>query len=112
MNMQKQFYLIESFTKFVDDSTELYTQLVNQRDYAIIKCVYSLKSLGFNFTIKQFEETDKLNLLKKLWMSHAKNTKCLEIMCYICLSFNIFNSKIWNGILKQMVSFSMVWQNL
>lgn len=74
----------------------------------LIKSCYYLKQFGLNLKPDKFNDLDKVELLKKLWVSHYNNSKGLEVMSFICLGFNIHLPQIWNGILKQMVALKMV----
>ncbi|CRL07888.1 CLUMA_CG021025, isoform A [Clunio marinus] len=107
---ENQLQLYETFAKLIDDKNEAYMDLVNTDQYLHIKCCHLLKQLGFQMKPEVFKDTDKLKLLKKVWVSHFNNIKGLEVMSFICLGFNIHLAQIWNGILKQMVSLKMVQQ--
>lgn len=82
--------------------------IVSQKQYVILKCVHYLKQLGYNITVEKFAEYDKLNILKKIWQTHANNSLALEAISYICMGHKIFIPTIWNGVLKQMVNLNMV----
>lgn len=56
-------------------------------------------------------EYDKLTILKKVWSSHAKIPKALEVITYICIGYDFYVPQIWNGVLKQMVGLNMVYFN-
>lgn len=109
----KQLQLIECFTKLLNsevvvDST--YDDLTNQDYYNVLKCVHHLRQLGYKFTVEKFKETDKLALLKQIWTKHAQVAQGLELLVFICLSFDINEAPVWNGILKQMVKLDMMDQ--
>lgn len=82
--------------------------VVNQEQYVVLKCVHYLKQLGYKFSIHKFMEYDKLTILKKVWASHAKVPKALEVITYICIGYDIYVPQIWNGVLKQMTALNMV----
>lgn len=106
-NTENQLQLYECFAKLIDEDTT-YIDLVNANDFLLLKCCYFLKQLGFNYTTAKFVDANKLDLLKKVWTSHYNNPKGLELMCLICLGFEIYLPQIWNGVLKQMVGLNMV----
>lgn len=109
VDAKKQLQIYDCFSKLIDDHCMSYIHVFNPSHYIVLKCIYFLKSLGFNnLTMSKFEETEKMSLLKRLWQSHATNSKGLEVIAYICLGYNIFVPQIWNGLLKQMARTSMV----
>ncbi|XP_055371172.1 uncharacterized protein LOC129605428 [Condylostylus longicornis] len=110
MNAGKQLQAVECFCRLIDGTVvdEEYLKIVNQQQFMIIKCVYYLKQLGFNFTIDKFEKYDKLSLLKKIWQNYSDKPLAMEIIANICIGFNIHEPKIWNSVLKQMVNFHML----
>lgn len=107
-NAENQLQLYECFAKLIDNSSESYMDLINPNNYLLIKCCYYLKSLGLNLTQEKFVNTDKVEILKKIWTSHYNNSKGLEVMSFICLGFDVHLPQIWNGILKQMIALKMV----
>lgn len=60
--------------------------------------------------MEKFVDYNKIDILKKLWKSHADNSSTLEVIANICLGFNIYLPSIWNGILKRMTMFKMLRQ--
>lgn len=108
LSANNQIQLYECFAKMIDRQTESYMDLINPSNYLLIKSCHYLKQLGITMKPEKFKDLDKVELLKKIWMSHYNNSKGLEIMSFICLGFNIHLPQIWNGILKQMVSLKMV----
>lgn len=81
--------------------------LIPEEKYIALKCVHNLKPLGFNLTIEKFHAYDKVTILKQIWSTNASNPKALKVMCFICIGYNIFEPKLWNGILRQMVGLHM-----
>lgn len=55
----------------------------------------------------KFRAYDKIKILKQIWSGHASNPKALNVITYICLGYNINESKIWSNVLKQMVALHM-----
>ncbi|KAL1404037.1 hypothetical protein pipiens_019096, partial [Culex pipiens pipiens] len=111
VDTKKQLQIYDCFSKLIDDQCMSYVQedVFNPSHYMVLKCIYLLKSLGFNnLTVNKFEETEKMGLLKRLWTSHATNAKGLEVIAYVCLGYNIFVPQIWNGVLKQMARTNMI----
>ncbi|XP_055536663.1 uncharacterized protein LOC129725174 [Wyeomyia smithii] len=109
VDAKKQLQIYDCFSKLIDDNCMSYIDVFNPSHYIVLKCIYFLKSLGFNnLTMTKFEETDKMSLLKRLWQSHATNAKGLEVIAYICLGYDIFVPQIWNGLLKQMARTNML----
>lgn len=109
VDAKKQLQIYDCFSKLIDDQCLPYVDVFNPNHYIVLKCVYFLKSLGFNnLTVNKFEETEKMSLLKRLWQSHATTSKGLEVIAYICLGYNIYVPQIWNGVLKQMARTNMI----
>lgn len=81
--------------------------LIPEEKYIALKCVHYLKPLGFNLSIEKFHSYDKVTILKQIWSTNASNPKALKVMCFICIGYNIFEPKLWNGILRQMVGLHM-----
>ncbi|XP_058462913.1 uncharacterized protein LOC131437527 [Malaya genurostris] len=109
IDAKKQLQIYDCFSKLIDDQCMTYVDVFNPNHYIVLKCIYFLKSLGFNnLTVSKFEETEKMGLLKRLWQSHATTSKGLEVIAYICLGYNIFVPQIWNGVLKQMSRTNMI----
>lgn len=107
-NAENQLQLYECFAKLIDDNSAPYMELINPNEYLVIKCCFYLKQLGMNYTLEKFQALDKVECLKKVWTNHFNNSKALEVMCYICLGFDIHLPQVWNGVLKQMVALNMV----
>lgn len=105
---ENQLQLYECFAKLIDDQNSSYMELINPKDYLLIKCCYYLKPLGLNLKPAKFQTMDKVDILKKIWTNHFNNAKALEAMSFICLGFDIHLPQIWNGVLKQMVALNMV----
>lgn len=66
-----------------------------------------MKPFGFNLSIEKFQSYDKIKILKQIWATYAKNAKALKAMTYICIGYDIYEPKIWNGVLRQMVTMHM-----
>lgn len=105
---ENQLQLYECFAKLIDDDSASYMDLIKPTNYLLIKSCHYLKQFGMNLKPDKFNDLDKVDLLKKLWVSHYNNSKGLEVMSFICLGFNIHLPQIWNGVLKQMVALKMV----
>lgn len=111
-NTDNQLQIYECFVKLIDKGSNSFADLINSNDFLLIKCCSLLKQLGFIISPEKFKDIEKIELLKKVWKSHYNNRKGLEAMAFICIGFNIFTPKIWNGILKQMVAMKMVCVNM
>lgn len=110
---ENQMQLYECFAKLMNESSLSYMEVVDADNYLITRVCHYLKGLGINKKAEQFQNCDKVDLLKAIWTSHFNNPKGLEVMALICLSYNIHMPQIWNGVLKQMVLHKMVkLQNL
>jgi kinetochore-associated protein 1 len=108
INAENQMQLYECFAKLVNETCEGYLEVVNPENYLVIRVCHYLKLLGINLRSEKFLESDKVELLKKIWTNHSNNPKGLEVMALICLSYDVHMPQIWNGILKQMVVHKMV----
>ncbi|XP_054741000.1 uncharacterized protein LOC129246308 [Anastrepha obliqua] len=107
VNTSKQLQMYECFLK-LNDGSESFKNVISQKQYITIKCVHELKQLGYNFSLEKFTSCNKIDILKTIWQRNAQNPHTLEILANICLGFDIFISKIWNGILKRMAMLNMV----
>lgn len=100
--------LYDCLIKLTDKHTVAeFKSLIPDDKYVALKCVYYLKPLGFNFTIDKFRSYDKVAILKQIWSKDATNPKSLKAMCFICFGYNIFEPKLWNGILRKMIQTHM-----
>lgn len=100
--------LYDCLIKLTDKHTIAeFKSLIPDDKYVALKCVYYLKPLGFNLTIEKFHSYDKVAILKQIWSTNATNPKALQAMCFICFGYNIFEPKLWNGILRQMIQTHM-----
>jgi hypothetical protein len=108
IHAENQLQLYECFAKLIDENSTNYMEFINTKKYLLIRVCYFLKLLGYNIKPDKFESTDKIELLKRIWTGHNNNPRGLEVMVLICLGFNIHLPQIWNGILKQMVTYKMV----
>jgi kinetochore-associated protein 1 len=105
---ENQMQLYECFAKLMNESSMSYMEMVDADNYLLTRVCHYLKCLGISIKPEKFQSEDKVELLKKIWTSHYNNTKGLEVMALICLSYNVHIPQIWNGVLKQMVVHKMV----
>lgn len=84
-----------------------FLDFVEKSKYVALKCVHHLKPFGYVLTIEKFQTYDKIKILKQIWTSHANNAKALSVITYICMGYDIYESKIWNNVLRQMVALHM-----
>lgn len=92
-----------------EDTVSDYLDFVDQThyNYTALKCVHYLKQFGFKLSPDKFEAYDKLKILKQIWASNANDPNALKVISYICVGYNIYEPKIWNNVLKQMVNLHM-----
>ncbi|XP_068156013.1 kinetochore-associated protein 1 [Drosophila tropicalis] len=109
VNTSTQLQMYECFLK-LNDGSNIFADIITQRQFITIKCVDDLKALGYNCNIDKFkdDQCNKIDILKMIWQRNAQNPLSLVVMANICLGFDIHLPKIWNGILKRMVIFHMV----
>lgn len=108
MNTSRQLQLYECLIKLSNkDMNPTFLQFVEESKYKALKCVHHLKPFGYMLSIEKFQSYDKIKILKQIWSSHAANPKALDVIIYICLGYNIYEPKIWNNLLKQMVALHM-----
>lgn len=108
MNTSRQLQLFECLIKLSnEDMNPSFLQFVEESKYIALKCVHHLKPFGYMLSIEKFQTYDKIKILKQIWSSHAANPKALSVITYICLGYNIYEPKIWNNVLKQMVALHM-----
>jgi kinetochore-associated protein 1 len=105
----KQIQIYECFSKLLSGDCDMYSDIFNQQQYLLLRTVHYLKQLGYKFSIEKFSSdgVNKMDVLKNVWQNHAANAKGLEVICYICIGYDIWSSKLWNGVLKQMVRQNM-----
>uniref|UniRef100_A0A1I8Q641 Uncharacterized protein n=1 Tax=Stomoxys calcitrans TaxID=35570 RepID=A0A1I8Q641_STOCA len=106
-NTSKQLQMYECYFKLYDGSKQ-FDHMLDQKQYITIKCVHELKKLGYNSTLQKFANSNKIDILKTLWQRNTNNANTLQILANICLGFDIYLPKVWNGILKRMVMIGMV----
>lgn len=100
--------MYECYFKLYDGSSTSLDNIFSQKQYITIKCVHELKKLGYNSSLDKFAESNKIDILKTIWSRKSHNPNTLQILANICLGFDIYISKIWNGILKRMVMLNMI----
>ena len=105
----KQIQIYDCFSKLLSGDSDTYADIFNQKQYILLRTVHYLKQLGYKLSLQNFasDATNKMEILKNIWQSHAGNAKGLEVICYICIGYNIWSAKIWNGVLKQMVRLNL-----
>lgn len=108
MNTSRQLQLFECLIKLANkDMNPSFLEFVEESKYIALKCVHHLKPFGYMLSIEKFQSYDKIKILKQLWSSHATNPKALSVITYICLGYDIYEPKIWNNVLRQMVALHM-----
>lgn len=108
MNTGRQLQLYDCLIKLANENTdESFLSFVDKSKYIALKCIHYLKPFGFKLSIEKFQNYDKLKILKQVWSSHATNPKALNVMTYICMGYDLYESIIWNGVLRQMVALHM-----
>ncbi|XP_011293281.1 uncharacterized protein LOC101899752 [Musca domestica] len=107
VNTSKQLQMYECYFKLYDGSKS-FDNTLSQKQYITIKCVHELKKLGYNSSLDKFANSNKIDILKTIWQRNTHNANTLQILANICLGFDIYLSKVWNGILKRMVMIGMV----
>lgn len=112
VNTGKELQLVECYTILSNNNGEVDEddELISQEYYNILKCVHNLTQLGYKINNEKFKSIEKLVLIKDIWKKHANDTRGLELIVYICLGFEIYESQVWNGVLKQMVAKDMITQ--
>lgn len=99
--------MYECYFKLYDGSKS-FDNMLSQKQYITIKCVHELKKLGYNSSLDKFANSNKIDILKTIWQRNTHNANTLQILANICLGFDIYLPKVWNGILKRMVMVGMV----
>ena len=108
MNTSRQLQLFECLIKLANkDMNPTFLEFVEESKYIALKCVHHLKPFGYMLSIEKFQSYDKIKILKQIWSSHATNPKALSVITYICLGYDIYEPKIWNNVLRQMVALHM-----
>lgn len=108
MNTSRQLQLFECLIKLANKDMEpTFLDFVEESKYIALKCVHHLKPFGYMLSIEKFQSYDKIKILKQIWSSHASNPKALSVITYICLGYDIYEPKIWNNLLRQMVTLHM-----
>lgn len=84
-----------------------FLDFVEKSKYIALKCIHHLKPFGYSMSIEKFQSYDKIKILKAIWSTNASNPKALNVITYICLGYDIYEPKIWNSVLQQMVTLHM-----
>ncbi|GLG96644.1 Uncharacterized protein GBIM_03570 [Gryllus bimaculatus] len=69
----------------------------------VLQFVSDLDSLGYIMTVSQFVNCKKYDLVMELLSSGQKNRPVLSLAAQIALRFQVFDSDIWEQLLKNMV---------
>ncbi|XP_064624498.1 kinetochore-associated protein 1-like [Lineus longissimus] len=73
-----------------------------------LKYLVDLEALHIPHSMQSFEECNKERLIQGIWKTHSREGRALKLMCRLCLDFKVHDIQLWNGIIKQMLAFSMV----
>ncbi|KAJ3089821.1 Kinetochore-associated protein 1 [Quaeritorhiza haematococci] len=55
--------------------------------------------------IKDFSDCDKEALARSLWVNHGNEPKVVQLICNICLDFEIWDSVLWENALRRLHGF-------
>lgn len=107
-NTGRQLQLFECLIKLSNkDVEDSFMHYVDRSKYVALRCLHQLKPFGYTMSIDKFQCYDKIKILKQIWSSQATNPKALNVIICICLGYNIYESKIWSNLLKQMTALHM-----
>lgn len=107
-NTGRLLQLFECLIKLANKETNpTFLDFVEKSKYIALKCIHHLKPFGYTMSIEKFQSYDKIKILKAIWSTNASNPKALNVITYICLGYDIYEPKIWNSVLQQMVTLHM-----
>lgn len=53
-------------------------------------------------TLREFASCDKKAFARSLWLQYPENEKCIQLICNICIDYNISDSSIWDMALQRL----------
>ncbi|KAJ3346220.1 Kinetochore-associated protein 1 [Entophlyctis luteolus] len=54
-------------------------------------------------SVKKFHECDKESLVKSLWLNYGTEVKTAQLICNLCLDYNLFDITLWDNALNRLV---------
>ncbi|KAJ3287176.1 hypothetical protein HK104_008726 [Borealophlyctis nickersoniae] len=54
-------------------------------------------------TIKEFEDCDKEAFVRSLWVSHRNDARAVQLICNICLDYDIYDLTLWENALHKLL---------
>jgi hypothetical protein len=54
-------------------------------------------------SLKEFNECQKLPLVRSLWLHHRDNIKAVQLICNICLDYDVYDLTVWENILNELI---------
>ncbi len=58
-------------------------------------------------TIREFDASNKEALARSLWVNHGTEPKSIQLICNICLDYQVMDVNLWEGALTQLETFAM-----
>ncbi|MBZ3891462.1 Kinetochore-associated protein 1 [Sciurus carolinensis] len=75
-----------------------------------LKCVTFLavfETLNIPITYELFCNSPKEGMVKGLWKNHSHEPMAVRLITELCLEYNIYDLKLWNGLLQKLLGFNM-----
>uniref|UniRef100_A0A8D2D3U8 Kinetochore associated 1 n=1 Tax=Sciurus vulgaris TaxID=55149 RepID=A0A8D2D3U8_SCIVU len=76
-----------------------------------LKCVTFLavfETLNIPITYELFCNSPKEGMVKGLWKNHSHEPMAVRLITELCLEYNIYDLKLWNGLLQKLLGFNMI----
>lgn len=90
-----------------EDIDNLLPDIVTKSEYIALKCVHLLEMFGPKYSVGDFQKCNKMQILKRISSTNARNPRAMELIVHICIGYDIYEASVWNGLLKQMVNLNM-----
>lgn len=95
----------ETIEKLSKKSAEDLRSLMKNLSYIV-----DLESLHIQHSVETFEECNKEGLVKGIWRNHSHQKTAAFLVASLCLDYHINDKQLWNSVLQQLHSFSMMKQ--
>ncbi|KAJ3212506.1 hypothetical protein HDU82_000937 [Entophlyctis luteolus] len=95
-----QFFLAFAYTD-IEDSGNDFEAI---RSYMqILLYMLDFEELRIVQSVKKFHECDKESLVKSLWLNYGTEVKTAQLICNLCLDYNLFDITLWDNALNRLV---------
>ncbi|XP_078000948.1 kinetochore-associated protein 1-like [Glandiceps talaboti] len=67
-----------------------------------------LETLNMTYSVAEFTKCNKEELVRRIWRNHSHEPKAVKLISDLCLDNKIYDIQLWNGVLQQLMVFSMI----